>query len=236
MIRSTIATGAVLVAALAASCAQAPVRGPAAIPSGAQPWRSHYEALRSQGQRLLDVDPARSLVVIEVRRGGKLAALGHDHVVASHELTGFIAPDAGVAEVSIPLSTLTVDEPELRRAAGFPGQLSPSDIQNTRVNMLNHVLDPRRHPFVAVSVSQVPARSGPATVEAELMLNGVTRPEKAEITIEPGTERMHVGGRMSIRQTDFGLVPYAILAGGIRVEDELVIRFDVVAGAAPKSR
>jgi hypothetical protein len=50
---------------------------------------AHYRALLAQGKPVFRVDPARSIVVIEVRRGGSLARLGHDHVVASHDLAGF---------------------------------------------------------------------------------------------------------------------------------------------------
>src|SRR5690348_7020862 len=41
-----------------------------------------YQRSAAQGQPIYRVDPTASLVVVEVRRAGSLARLGHDHVVA----------------------------------------------------------------------------------------------------------------------------------------------------------
>src|SRR4051812_19691820 len=47
------------------------------------------------GSRELAVVPAESLLQIFVYRGGKMARLGHNHVIAVHQLAGkvFLAPD-----------------------------------------------------------------------------------------------------------------------------------------------
>ncbi len=58
---------------------------------------TYYQGLLAQGKPVFRVDPARSIVVIEVRRGGSFAHLGHDHVVASHDVAGHIAPDPTTA-------------------------------------------------------------------------------------------------------------------------------------------
>ena len=50
--------------------------------------RSDYERAAAQGKPVYRIDPARSLVSITVRRGGSLARMGHDHVVASHAVQG----------------------------------------------------------------------------------------------------------------------------------------------------
>src|ERR1700687_4874517 len=66
------------------------------------------------GQPVFKVEPAQSLVVIEVYRAGSLAKLGHDHVVASHDVGGYIATDDNRADLYVRLDTLAVDEPDLR--------------------------------------------------------------------------------------------------------------------------
>ena len=99
------------------------------------------------------VDPARSLLLIVVRRGGALAQFGHDHVVASHDVAGYIAPDEGRADLYVPLDALVVDEPALRAEAGFDTQPSAADIAGTRRNMLEKVLETSRHPYALIAVS-----------------------------------------------------------------------------------
>ena len=220
-----------LLAALLASCAPTPPRTPVIAPEAAspEPWRPHYEALAGRGEPVFRVDPARSIVTIEVRRAGRLANLGHDHVVASHAVHGYIAPRDGRADLSIALRDLVVDEPELRRAAGFTTQPSASDIEGTRENMRNRVLHVDEHPFAFVSLAGVRAQAMPFVVEPSITLNATTRPAKAEIAVEMAPDAVRVTGRMSIRQTDFNLVPLSILGGALRVRDALAIRFDIVA-------
>src|ERR1700682_3891510 len=50
---------------------------------------AYYREAIARGSAVYRVDPARSLAVIEVRRGGALARLGHDHVVSSRDISGY---------------------------------------------------------------------------------------------------------------------------------------------------
>src|SRR5258708_37617601 len=75
-------------------------RAPAAAPPADFP-EAHYQEVLAQGRPVFRVDPRESLVALEVRRGGALARLGHDHVVASHEVGGYVAPDAGGADLYV---------------------------------------------------------------------------------------------------------------------------------------
>jgi len=79
--------------------------------------------------KIYQIDTERSLLQILVYRGGKLAALGHNHVVASRDLTGTVTraePLTGTRfDIRLPVASLTVDEPELRREAGADFQADP---------------------------------------------------------------------------------------------------------------
>src|SRR2546427_11839535 len=133
---------AALSSTMLAGCALLPraAAPPAAAPPTDFPEGYYREAL-AQGKPVFRVDPAESLVVIEVRRSGSLARLGHDHVVASHEVGGYVAPDEGRADLYVALARLAMDEPALRAGAGFDTQPTESDIQGTRANMLEKVLE-----------------------------------------------------------------------------------------------
>ena len=70
---------------------------------------AYYHMLEEEGKAVFRIDPAQSLMVMEVRRTGSLAQFGHDHVVASHDIQGYVAPDEGRADFRVPLDALVVD-------------------------------------------------------------------------------------------------------------------------------
>ncbi len=216
--------------ALLASCA-APPAGvtPAEAPTVVPLPYDEYRRLADEGKPVLHVDPALSLAVFEVRRTGSLAALGHDHVVASHAVQGFIAPRAGRADVVVALATLAVDEPSLRREAGMTTQPSAMDVEGTRRNMLGPVLEVDRHPFAAISVRNAQANSGNHLLPVRLTLHGVERRLEVPVSIDVREGAMTVSGSFSVVQTDFGIVPLSLLGGALAVRDKVDIRFRLTA-------
>jgi YceI-like domain len=171
------------------------------------------------------VDPARSLVVIEVRRGGSLAQFGHDHVVASHDTVGSIAPDQGRADLWVPLDALVVDEPALRAEAGFVTQPSPDDIASTRRNMLEKVLETDRHPYALIAVTDVGASGSAKQLRVAITLHGMTRSVDTAAQFEKTAEEVSVTGTIAIDQSQFGIAPFSVFGGAIAVQDRLNIAF-----------
>ncbi len=207
-------------------------RAPAAAPPAEFPEGYYLEAL-AQGKPVFRVDSRESLVVIEVRRGGSLARLGHDHVVASHEVGGYVAPDEGRADLYVQLERLEVDEAALRAEAGFDTQPTESDIEGTRANMLVRVLEADRFPFALIRVSGVDASRREAAMSVAITLHGVTRALQAPATIDADADLIGVSGRLSCDQTDFGITPYSVLGGAIAVRNGVDLRFRVRARRVP---
>jgi polyisoprenoid-binding protein YceI len=228
------AHAAAILAALIAACApQVRETAPEPKPAGRQAPenfpRSAYEQAAAQGKPVYRVDPARSLVAITVRRGGSLARLGHDHVVASHEAEGYIAPEEGRADLYVPLSELAVDEPALRAEAGLDTQPSESDIAGTRANMLDKVLETQKFPFALIRVSGLEKRQMGVRLTVAITLHGVTRTLEAPAQIETGRDEMSVSGLLEFNQSDFGIAPFSILGGAIQVQDRVSLRFRIRA-------
>ena len=220
-------------ASILAGCA-APVREPAPAPGVPADFpEAHYRETAAQGKPVFRVDPAQSLVVIEVRRAGRLARLGHDHVVASHEVVGYVAPEEGRADLYIALARLAVDEAPLRAEAGFDTQPTDADIEGTRANMLERVLEAEKFPFALVRVGGAGAKRGRATLELTITLHGHTRALQAPAEIESLADGMTVTGRLAFDQTDFGITPYSLLGGSIAVQNRLDLRFRIRARRLP---
>ena len=222
-------TAALLSAALA-GCApllREPVSAPAAPPADFP--EAYYREAAAQGRPVFRVDPRESLVVIEVRRAGSLARLGHDHVVASHEIGGYVAPDEGRADLYVALGRLAVDEAALRTEAGFDTQPAESDIEGTRANMLGKVLEAEKFPFALIRVSGADASQRDVTLSVAITLHGSTRTLQAPARIDAGAGEMSVTGRLSFDQTDFGITPYSLFGGAVAVRDAVDLRFSLRA-------
>ena len=218
---------AVLAAVLLSACAPPisqlpPVAGrpPADFPEQA------YRQAAAQGRTVFHIDAASSLVTIEVYRGGSLARLGHDHVVASHDAQGYVLPDAGNADLYVELDRLVVDEPALRAEAHFDTKPSPEDIAGTRRNMLGSgVLDAARYPFARVHVAGVGATGDARAASVSITLHGMTRAMQVPLRIETSADEMTVSGQLTLRQTDFGIAPLSVLGGAIQVKDAIDLSF-----------
>ena len=206
--------------ALLAACGQLapPAPGPGAGPGA-------YRAGTTPGAAVYAVDPHASLVAVTVRRAGLMARLGHDHVVASHTLAGFIAPDAGSADVSFRLDQMTVDEPLQLREAGIDKQPSAQAVEGTRTNMLGPVLDAQRYPLVTMHAQrQADGRLGVA-----ITLHGVTRSLALPATVQVDAAQVSARGTARLKQTDFGITPFSVGGGLLSVQDELQVRYHIVA-------
>jgi len=227
---NALRVAAALLSTLLAGCAPllrerapAPAAPPADFPEG------YYREAAAQAKPVFRVDSRESLVVIEVRRSGSLARLGHDHVVASHEVGGYIAPDEGRADLYVALARLAVDEAALRAEVGFDTQPGESDIEGTRANMLEKVLEAEKFPFALIGVSGANTMRGDVTLNVAITLHGSTRTLQVPAEIEADAEKMSVSGRFSFDQTDFGITPYSLLGGAIAVQNRVDLRFRIIA-------
>jgi len=213
--------------ALLASCTPLPPTAPLpAVPVAAPAMPA--PAWQRQGVQLLHIVPDESLLTITVRRGGALARLGHDHVVASHTLQGVVAPAPGRAQFRFRLDEMRVDEESLRQAAGLTTTPSADAIAGTRHNMLVRVLEAERYPWVSIEAR----RTGDKQVfDADITLHGVTRTVQLPVRVEQAADgrRLQASGSLLLKQSDFGIVPFAILGGAMAVQDQMELAFRITA-------
>jgi hypothetical protein len=216
-------------AGLLAGCAWQPAplpepgpRAPAGFPE------QYYRQVAARGGAVFRVDPASSLVVIEVRRGGSLARLGHDHVIASHDVQGYVAPDEGRSDLYVELDRLVVDEPGLRAEAKLDTQPTEDDIAGTRRNMLS-ALRAGEYPFAIVSIARGDAAGAPTRWGVAVTLHGITHKLEVPIQVDAGADEVTAAGDLSLRQTEFGIKPLSVLGGAIQVQDLVELRFRIRA-------
>lgn len=232
---------ACILAGLVAGCAAPappPADGATERPADAASGRpaefpdAYYRQAAARGQPVFEVDPASSLVVIEVRRGGTLAHLGHDHVVASHDVHGYLAPVDGRADFYLRLDRLVVDERDLRAEAQFDTQPSDEAIAATRANMLEK-LGAGAHPLALIAARDVAIDASGIRMNATLTLNGSTRAINLDPQIVLVDDDLSVDGRVTLEQTKFGITPFSILGGALQVQDVVAVRYRIRARRMP---
>ncbi len=220
-----------LTVALLASCAPLPPvierPLPPAIPE------ADYAAARARGEAVYRIDAQQSLVTVRVYRGGRLARLGHDHVMASRAVEGLVlrarTPAEMRADLHMALESLTVDEPELRAAAGLDTTPSAADIEGTRRNMLDKTLEAARYPYVTLALSHASGELPTPTLNVAITLHGVTRSYPMPVEVDASDDRLRARGRIALLQTDHGIAPFSIFGGALEVQDRLDIEFDLQA-------
>ena len=179
------------------------------------------------------VDAQKSQIQVMVRRGGLMAKLGHDHIVSSNQLQGFIQLDstAGLCKAAffVPLGLMEVDNQLLRDQAQMDTNPSATDIAGTKGNMLKSI-EAKLFPFAQIRSSDCSNLLSGDRIAVELELHGVTQQRQLSLDWQQvNSKTLAANGSFSILQSDFGIAAFSIMNGLIRVEDRLDISFQLTA-------
>jgi len=183
------------------------------------------------------VDTASSEVNIQVYSDGLLARFGHNHVMTCRSLQGRVRVDSAwphiAFDLSFPVDELIVDDVQERAAADnelFPPNLTSADRAGTRKNMLGPaVLDAQRFPLV--TLSSVRASGSPQSPHFSVLvtIRNVSRETPVDAQLTLAASRLTATGEFDLRQSDFGIEPFSVAFGALRIDDRLHVSFALVA-------
>ena len=155
---------------------------------------------------------------LSVRTGveGAAARMGHRLVLAVEQWSATVDLDGG-EPVAV---TLRADLTSLKVRSGSGGvtPLTPVDKQVILRNAAK-TLDVQKHPEVLFRGEVQPG----FVVVGELAIHGESRPLQAEIEVVDGRAR----GSIPVVQSDFGIKPYSLMLGQLKVADAVVVEIDV---------
>jgi polyisoprenoid-binding protein YceI len=227
---------ALVVLVIVAGCRSTTAPPPSTNASQSQSVAS--TATTRAGTRTLQVDPERTVVTVIVRRGGPLARLGHDHVITSADEAGSVRlgnmPADSAFELTLPVDRLEVDLPAARAAAGleFAAPVPDDARAGTRHNMLRaEVLDLEHFPTIMLRSSAASGVWPQPIVRVAMTLKGVEREQEIPVVVERDADGLTARGELRLNQTDFGITPFSVAGGAIRVADTLEIRFEIAAAS-----
>jgi len=188
------------------------------------------------GARELHVIPDESLLQILVHRGGAMARLGHNHVIASHQLGGsvYVTDDLRQTrfDISFPVNDLTVDEPELRERAGadFPPGVPQGAREGTHANLLSEaLLDGAHYPTIRLRATDIIEAANGYDMGVEIAIKDQVRVVRVPVTVERVEGALEASGEFPLKQSELGLKPFSAAMGTLLVLDEMVVRFSVTA-------
>ncbi len=171
-----------------------------------------------------NIVPAESSLTVFVAKAGALSFLAHDHNIAVRSYSGrVVVPAAGPALGSLELD---IDA----RSLALLDKVSEKDRQEITNSMNNTVLESGKFPkitFRSVGVSNFNGTS--LTVNGDLTLHGATRRIAVPVTVSATAQLLRATGKITLKQTDFGITPYSAAAGSIKVKNEVVLSFNMVA-------
>lgn len=207
----------------------------------ARAWCEARLAAGGEG-RLLALDADGSTVRIHAFRGGRAAALGHNHVLAPRRWRGWAyQPASGLAgaglALDLALEDLALDRPEWRAALGpeFASPLSPQAIAATQAN-LRRALNAERHPLLQLRADAGAGAWPWLVLRLTVTLNGQPRPLDLVLRLQQDGEALWARGQLLLRPSDFGLQPFSVLGGLLAVQDEVVVDLAVRARPAADCR
>lgn len=180
------------------------------------------------------LDGSRSRISLRVYRAGRLARLGHNHVVEATAPNGelrLLAAGGGVARLRIDPRRLRVDEPgaRARYGADFVEMPDAEAVAGTRENMLGpEVLDAAAWPEITVLARIDDLAADRPVAALHLTLRGIGRRYRVPVTVRAGGQVLEVSGALTLRQSDFGITPFAVLGGALKVRDAVDVDFVLV--------
>jgi hypothetical protein len=162
-------------------------------------------------------------VLIKTGRVGMAARMGHDLTL---EVTRWsaevIVPDAaggGLAAATV-RAELDLGSLAVREGSGGAKPLTDRD-RGEIEKSIRQILGAATASFASVRVIPEP---GGGAIEGSLTLNGRSQPARLQVlSPAPGKYR----GRVTVRQTDFGITPYSGFFGALKLRDEVTAEFEV---------
>lgn len=183
-----------------------------------------------------EIVPGESELRILVFRAGAFARLGHNHVVSTTDISGTVTVGASPAdsrlELTVPVRSFVIDDPAVLEEEGsaFAGERSDEDAAATRRNMLGpDLLHAGKYHEVRVVSEDIGGAMPEVTIHARIAIKGsnyvVALP--AFVTVRDG--RLVASGSAEIAHSDVGLSPFEAALGALRVAEEMLFRYRIVA-------
>jgi polyisoprenoid-binding protein YceI len=175
-----------------------------------------------------EIDRRSSRFTVQAFAAGLLSAMAHNPTLAMGDFSGKVRfnPDTLEARgfrLAINASSLSVQD-----------DVSSSDRREIERLVNEEVLETEKFPEILYEASNITVvrtteMTCSATLDGELTLHGVTRPQSIVARVTLLGSMLRVSGEFSLDQTDFNIRLISVAGGALKVKDELKFSFEIVA-------
>jgi len=123
-----------------------------------------------------------------------------------------------------------VDSLQVLNGEGGVTPLSGPEKLVVRANALKS-LDARKYPTITFGAEAIVKTEAGYRLEGSLTIHGRTRPQTVELAVGDAGDAWALSTAVPVTQTEFGVKPYSLLMGSMKVADEVRISF---RGTYPK--
>ena len=179
---------------------------------------------------MIRLGPPHAECLVLTRREGLLSGLGHDLEIAVARFDLRIDEVKRTVDASFDAASLRVVH-AFRDARENAITLSDGDRRTIEDNVRRDVLETNRFPEIRFRSTRVVETSDGFDVTGRLSLHGKER----EVVLPMRRRDDRYVGEVTLRQPDFGIKPYGVMLGAIRVRPEVVVRIAVPAQPPQKT-
>lgn len=172
------------------------------------------------------LEPTQSRFTVQVFASGLLSFVGRDPTFSIRDFEGEVTfGDDMIANMRLDLRVRS------RSLALADGAAHRGDTE-TRMN--DDVLDVAAFPNITyMATAAIAERVSPGRyrvgLEGTLTIRGFARPHRAAVDVRVFSDGIRIKGDTRVRMSEYNIPPVAALGGTIRLKDEAILAFDLVA-------
>ncbi len=168
------------------------------------------------------LDASNGQLLVHTGVTGRAAKMGHRLTIAMNRWVATVQWNAG-EPVEAEL-TVDVDSLEVLRGEGGLKPLSGPEKALARSNALR-TLDADRYPQVRFRAGDIAKAEDGYRLAGTLEIHGKTGECEVSVRVEDLGEKWRMSCETDVRQSDFGVKPYSMLMGSMKVVDTVTVSF-----------
>ena len=168
------------------------------------------------------LDNSTGELLIRTGVAGPAARMGHRLTIIMGSWRGTVLWRSG-KPLSVDL-TVVVDSLQVLKGEGGVTPLSGPEKSVVRFNALRS-LDAKKHPHIRFVADDIVKKAARYRLTGTVDIHGKSRPHVVELSVDATGEEWTMSAQTRITQSDFGVKPYSLMMGSLKVADEVMIEF-----------
>jgi polyisoprenoid-binding protein YceI len=153
---------------------------------------------------------------------GRAAKMGHRLTIALNSWQGTVRW-SGEEPASGEL-TVDVDSLEVLHGEGGLTPFTGAEKGVCRSNALKS-LDTKKFPQIRFSAERITRTAGGYRLDGTVDIHGTSRPQSVDVTVTDVGDALALSAQVAVKQTDFGVKPFSLMMGALKVADEVTLAF-----------